>query len=72
MNNPWLQMTDPVVLGDGYFQFALTNPAVWNFSVEASTNLSDWEAIGPAFPVYQFNDPPSATRPERFYRLRWP
>ena len=71
-NNPGLQMTNPVPLTDGYFQFALTNDAVWNFSIEATTNLIDWEFIGPAFPVYQFFDAESTNQPQRYYRLRWP
>ena len=71
-NNPWLQMTNPMLLGDGFFQFALTNEAVWNFNVEATTNLTDWEFLGPAFPVYQFFDAGSTNQPQRYYRLRWP
>jgi hypothetical protein len=71
-NNPWLHMTNPMLLGDGFFQFALTNEAVWNFSVEVTTNMIDWEFLGPAFPVYQFFDAGSTNEPQRYYRLRWP
>jgi hypothetical protein len=71
-DNPWLQMTNPAKLGDGFFQFALTNEAVWNFSVDVTTNLTDWDFLGPAFPVYQFFDPASTNDPQRYYRLRWP
>jgi hypothetical protein len=71
-NNPWLQMTNPAKLSDGFFQFALTNEAVWNFSVDVTTNFTDWNFLGPAFPVYQFFDPASTNDPQRYYRLRWP
>ena len=71
-NNPWLQMTNPATLNDGFFQFALMNDAVWNFSVDVTTNLMDWDFLGPAFPVYQFFDPESTNQPQRYYRLRWP
>jgi hypothetical protein len=65
-------MTNPAKLNDGFFQFALTNDAVWNFSVDVTTNLTDWDFLGPAFPVYQFFDPESTNQPLRYYRLRWP
>ena len=71
-NNPWLQMTNPAKLSEGFFQFALTNEAVWNFSVDVTTNFTDWNFLGPAFPVYQFFDPASTNDPNRYYRLRWP
>jgi hypothetical protein len=71
-NNPWLQMTNPMKLTNGFFQFALTNNAVWNFSVQVTTNLMDWEFLGPAFPVYQFLDSESTNQPQRYYRLHWP
>jgi hypothetical protein len=71
-NHPWLRMTAPMKLSDGFFQFALTNDAVWNFSVEVTTNLVDWDFLGPAFPVYQFLDAAYTNEPQRHYRLRWP
>lgn len=71
-HSPWLQMTNVVHQGVGSFQFGLTNIAGWNFSVLASTNLVDWQPIGPAWPVFQFDDPNAASHPTRFYRLRWP
>ena len=71
-NSPWLQMTNAQKFPDGRFQFALTNASAWNFSVLASTNLLDWNFLGPAYPVYQFFDPDGTNAPLRFYRLRWP
>jgi len=71
-NSGWLQMTNPMKLNDGVFQFALTNSTSWNLSVLVSSNLVDWDFLGPAFPVYQFYDPQGTNAPDRFYRLRWP
>ncbi len=66
-------MTNPATVGGGLFQFALTNFSGWNFSVFASTNLSDWELLpSPARPVLQFLDPASTNSPQRFYRIQWP
>jgi hypothetical protein len=72
LNSTWLEMTDALKLSDGLFQFALTNATAWNFSVEVTTNLVDWEFLGPAFPVYQFLDAEGTNAPQRHYRLRWP
>jgi len=71
-NSGWLQMTNPMKFNDGYFQFALTNSTTWNLSVLVSSNLVDWDFLGPAFPVYEFYDPQGTNSPDRFYRLRWP
>ena len=71
-NSGWLQMTNPMKLSDGSFQFALTNANSWDLSVLVSSNLIDWDFLGPAFPVYQFYDPQGTNAPDRFYRLRWP
>jgi hypothetical protein len=73
-SNPGLYMTNPISLGGGFFQFALTNFTGWNFTMLASTNLVDWASLpGPAYPVYQFYDAEAASNaPVRVYRLRWP
>jgi len=66
-------MTNPASLGGGVFQFALTNASGWNFTVLVSSNLSNWtELPGPAYPVYQFQDPDGSNQPMRFYKLRYP
>lgn len=64
-------MTDVVIDGEGLFQLTLTNAAAWNFSMEVSTNLADWDYLSPAWPRLQFSDP-HANQPQRYYRLRWP
>ena len=73
-SNRSLYMTNPISLGGGYFQFALTNVTGWNFTVLASSNLVDWTSLpGAAYPVYQFYDPAAASNaPVRMYRLRAP
>lgn len=71
-HSPWLYMTNTSGLGGSNVQFGLTNASGWNFSVLMSTNLSDWELLGPAFPMYQFTDPDATNTPLRYYRLRWP
>jgi hypothetical protein len=72
-HSPWLAMTNAETLGDGRFQFTLTNASGWNFSVLASTNLQTWQPLpAPAWPVWQFFDPAATNQPQRFYRLRWP
>ena len=75
LSNYWqnsaLYMTNADKLAQGYFQFALTNDPA--FSVLVSTNLNQWDYLGPAFQVYQFYDPQASTNaPRRFYRLRYP
>jgi hypothetical protein len=78
LSNFWLTstslvMTNPMTLGGGLFQFALTNVSGWNMSMFASTNLTDWELLpAPARPVWQFLDPAYTNYPQRFYRLQWP
>lgn len=72
-HSPWVCMTNAALLGEGKFQFELTNATAWNFSVLVTTNLVDWTNLpGPAFPVYQFLDSEGTNARQRFYRLRWP
>ena len=71
-NSPWVAMTNVAGLGSTNVQFALTNANNWDFSVLVSTNLTDWEYLGPATPLYQFVDPQAIDHPRRYYRLQWP
>ncbi len=71
-NSPWVSMTNNSGLGSTNVQFALTNANNWDFSVLVSTNLTDWQYLGPATPVYQFTDPTATNAPQRYYRLQWP
>jgi hypothetical protein len=71
-NSPYLRITNTAGLGGANVTFALTNDIAGTFSVEYSTNLLDWELLGPATPRYLFTDPGASTSPQRSYRLRWP
>jgi hypothetical protein len=71
-HSPWLLMTNIAGLGTTNVQFALPYPTAWNFTVEVSTNLASWSAIGSAYPLYQFGDAAATNVPQRYYRLRYP
>jgi hypothetical protein len=69
-------LTNLARLPNGAFQFAYPNSSGQNCSVHASTNLTDWPAIGTATQTspgfYQFTDSAATNYPRRFYQLRWP
>jgi hypothetical protein len=71
-SSPWLSLTNLAGLGTSNVTFALTSSTAGAFSVEASTNLTGWEYLGPATPRYEFRDTNAPTEPQRYYRLRWP
>ena len=48
------------------------NSAAGAFSVLVSTNLVNWNYLGPATPRYGFTDTNAPAAPKRFYRLIWP
>jgi hypothetical protein len=70
--SPWLYMTNVAGLGGTDVTFSLTNSLAGAFSVQSTTNLMDWEYLGPAIPRYLFTDTNAPANPQRFYRLRWP
>ena len=70
--SPWLYLTNLAGLGHTNVTFALTNSTAGAFSVLMSTNLTNWEYLGPATPRYQFTDTNAPASPRRYYRLRWP
>jgi hypothetical protein len=70
--SPYLKMTNTIGLGSNTVTFALTNNFAGSFTVEYSTNLTNWQVLGPATPQYFFLDPNASTNPQRFYRLRFP
>jgi len=61
-------------LSDGLFQFSYTNSSAQIGSIYASTNLSDWDAIGVATQiapgVYRFTDTAATNYTRRFYQLQ--
>jgi hypothetical protein len=70
--SPWLQITKVVGLGGTNVNFSLTNDLAGAFSVEFSTNLTDWQRLGPATPRYEYTDTNAPVLPQGFYRLCWP
>lgn len=66
-------LTDVTKLVDGVLQFSYASASP-SFSVYASTNLTNWSAIGVATQVapnlYQFTDMAATNYPKRFYQLR--
>jgi hypothetical protein len=70
--SPWLRMTNVAGLGGTNVTFALSNSTAGAFSVEYSTNLTNWYFLGPATPLYEFDDTSAPAVPRRYYRLRWP
>jgi alpha-tubulin suppressor-like RCC1 family protein len=71
-HSPWLYITNAAGLGSENVTFALTNSTAGAFSVWMTTNLADWEYLGPAIPRYGFFDTNAPAIPQRFYRLSWP
>lgn len=71
-NSPWLYLTNVAGLGGTNVTFALSNSTAGAFSVEYTTNLSNWYLLGPATPRYLFTDTNAPGQPQRSYRLRWP
>ena len=70
--SPWLYMTNTAGIGGTNVTFALENSTAGAYSVLMSTNLADWEYLGPATPRYEFLDTNAPATPQRYYRLRWP
>jgi hypothetical protein len=71
-NSPWLHMTNVAGLGGTNVTFALSNSVLGAYTVEYTTNLTDWQTLGPATPRYFFEDTNAPALPQRYYRLRWP
>ena len=69
-NSPWLYMTNVAGLGGTNVTFSLSNSVLGAYTIEYSTNLTDWESLGLATPQYRFVDTNAPVTPQRFYRLR--
>ena len=71
--SPWLRMTNTAGLGGTNVSFQISsNPITTAFSVQYSTNLSNWINLGQAVPRYSFTDTNAPALPQRYYRLRFP
>ena len=66
-----LRMQNVSGLGGSNVNFDLANFSFNQFSTETSTNLTNWQYLGPVNVRYGFTDtnPPTS---QRLYRLRWP
>ncbi|MDD5138737.1 MAG: DUF5011 domain-containing protein [Verrucomicrobiales bacterium] len=71
-NSPWLYLTNVAGLGGTNVTFALNNSVLGSYTVQYSTNLTDWLPLGPATPRYLFTDTNAPAVPQRFYRLVYP
>jgi len=69
-------LMNPVVQANGAFAFSFTSSPDAAFTVLASTNLSQWELLGPATRdaagQYYFSDPEAPNYPQRFYKVASP
>ncbi|HND00063.1 MAG TPA: choice-of-anchor Q domain-containing protein, partial [Myxococcota bacterium] len=72
VNLPRPQMTNVVGLGETNVSFSVPAPLLVGFEVQSSTNLVDWEYVGPAIPRFEFLDTTAPGVPQRFYRLLSP
>jgi Domain of unknown function (DUF5011) len=70
--SPWLFMTNIAGLGGTNVSFGLSDSVFGAYSVEYTTNLTDWFPIGSATPRYIFIDTNALAHPQRYYRLSWP
>ena len=65
-----------MLLDDGSFQLAYSNANGPDGNIYASTNLTNWAAVGVATQfmpaVYQFTDWGASNHPHRFYQIRSP
>ncbi|MSU59921.1 MAG: hypothetical protein EXS35_17430 [Pedosphaera sp.] len=69
-----ITLTDVTRLGGGAFQFRYLDTGGLNLNVFASTNLTQWSALGAATlispGVYQFTDATATNYARRFYQVR--
>ncbi len=70
--SPYLTMTNTAGLGSSPVTFSVGNDGGLVFRVLTSTNLTDWQYLGPATTQYLFNDVNAGTTPTRYYRLTYP
>lgn len=69
---PWLELTNIVGLGQEQVTFELPGLMSSPFVVEASTDLTRWEAVGIAQPRFEITDTNAPSLPQRYYRLQMP
>lgn len=72
LNGDPLLMTNVAGLGSSNVTFGLSNSPAINFTVQSSTNLTNWQTLGPAQLLYRFTDTNTPLAPNRQYRLVYP
>ena len=68
------------MLGDGVFQFSVTNLSGTSLTVLSTTNLTlpltNWAVVGTATNIatglFQFTSEPTTNDPQHFFRIRSP
>jgi subtilisin-like proprotein convertase family protein len=66
-----IQLSPPVLLGDGSVQLSLQSQSGKTYIIEASPDLQTWTPIltnTPSGSLWNFMDPGAATSPSRYYR----
>jgi hypothetical protein len=71
-SNGAIYMTNFTKLPNGQFTVRLTNSTERTFTVQVSTNFTNWQPIGKAVPDFKFTDAASTRQSKRYYRLVWP
>ena len=69
--SPSLAITNVTGLGGTNVTFALSNSVADAYSVEVSTDLMNWQLLGPATPRFLFTGTNAPAAPQRYYRLRY-
>ena len=66
------QFNPSVSYGSGGFRLSVQTEPGWSYTVQASTNLVEWQSIWNSFStgsVLSFTDPQAGNHPWRFYRV---
>jgi hypothetical protein len=72
LNTPGFAMTNIAGLGQSNVTFGISNSLTVAYTVQVSSNLLDWQTLGPALPQYFFTDTNAPLFSPRYYRLSYP
>lgn len=70
--SPYLLIANTRGLGQSNVTFAISNFLTGAFTMQVSTNLVDWQNLGPVSPSFFFTDTNAPAGSPRFYRLKLP
>jgi hypothetical protein len=54
------------------FELPFSTVGNYTYTVQYTTNLVNWNTLGPAIPRYVFTDTNAPALPQRYYRLSYP